>query len=184
MADKMKAADCTHEVADCSPDEVVIPAWCKWEPCRIIKSNRDTCDVRIFANGEIVDCQLVSIRFVRPLVKVAKPVSTPKKRKYGWTASEVVHLKNVKRARLEALARGERASQPRAWIRNYLQTHSVQKSLKQVGRKLKELKTVVATNFLAEADSTPTPPKNKWTAEMDTAAYLYLTCIHVYILCG
>ena len=123
----MQAADCTHEVADCSPHEVVPPSWCRWEPCTIIKNNRDTCDVRIFADdGVIVNCQLVPKRFVRPLAKPAK--STPsKKRKYGWSKNELAHLQDAKRARLDALARGERASQPRAWIRKYLANQGVEK---------------------------------------------------------
>ena len=121
----MSAANCTHEVADCSPDEVIPPRWCTWEPCTITKDNRDTFDLVIHAGDEVVVCKLVPKRFVRPLAKVVQP--TPRKRSYGWSPSELAHLRDAKRARVDALARGERASQPRAWIRKYLQEQGVTK---------------------------------------------------------
>ena len=57
----------THEVADCSPSEVVVPRNATWEPCVVLCWHDVTCDIQIFADGEVVHA--VPNQFVRKLQK-------------------------------------------------------------------------------------------------------------------
>ena len=114
----------THEVADCDASEVVAPCDAKWEACVLKKTARDTYDVQIIEDGTIVPN--VPRRFVRPVTNVVTSTLTPKakRKRYGWSDAELSHLSKAKRARLEALARGEPASQRNLWIQNYLAKHA------------------------------------------------------------
>lgn len=114
----------THEVADCGASEVVAPCDAKWEACVIKKTKRDTYDVQIIEDGTIVPN--VPKRFVRPVTNADTSTLTPKskRKRYGWSDAELSYLVKAKRARLEALERGEPASQRNSWIKKYLVKHA------------------------------------------------------------
>ena len=120
----------THEIADCTSDEIVAPASAKWEPCVIIRQTRDVYDVKIISDGAV--CVDVPKRFVRPLraTGTRQQESTPRKRvKYGWNQRECELLLSAEKARLEVLSCGGRASQRNAWIGRYLSERGVRKRL-------------------------------------------------------
>ena len=119
----------THEVADCTSCEVFAPASAKWEACVIMRQTRDAYDVKITSDGAYFPN--IPKRFVRP-IHTRQQESTPdrkrgKKTGYGWSQREAKLLLSAEKARLEALTRGECASQRNVWIRAYLAGRGVQK---------------------------------------------------------
>lgn len=132
MNEKVTKLNPTHEVAACEPDIIVAPRGTTWEPCVLLSTTKTCHDVKIFAKGETVEVKGVPKRFVRP-IQSTKNITAPRKHKrkrcstYGWNSRETELLEEAKLARVQALLTGSPASQPNAFVRDYLARKGVHK---------------------------------------------------------
>ena len=98
----------------------------------MLRQNKHCYDVHIFVDNKLVEAKNVPKRFVRE-IKSTSTVTTLQQRKrkrcssYGWSPRESELLNQAKAARVKALLAGAPASQPRAFVRNYLKMRGVEK---------------------------------------------------------